>query len=84
MNPNVFREYDIRGVADRDLTDSFARDLGRALGTFAILQQIQWAQASSLPHLYLGYWIEGHGKMDYKRRFKPLEALLLGQWRTLE
>lgn len=34
MNPNIFREYDIRGVADRDLTDEFARDLGRALGTF--------------------------------------------------
>ena len=33
-NPHVFREYDIRGVADRDLTDALARDLGRALGTF--------------------------------------------------
>ncbi len=32
-NPNVFREYDIRGVADRDLPDSLACDLGRALGT---------------------------------------------------
>jgi phosphomannomutase/phosphoglucomutase len=34
MNPHIFREYDIRGVADRDLTDDLARDLGRALGTF--------------------------------------------------
>jgi phosphomannomutase/phosphoglucomutase len=33
VNTRVFREYDIRGVADRDLTDAFARDLGRALGT---------------------------------------------------
>src|SRR4051812_11502280 len=33
MNPRVFREYDIRGVADRDLDDDFAHDLGRALGT---------------------------------------------------
>ncbi|MBI4511480.1 MAG: phosphomannomutase/phosphoglucomutase [Deltaproteobacteria bacterium] len=33
MNPKVFREYDIRGVADRDLSDTFARDLGRAVGT---------------------------------------------------
>ena len=33
MNPRVFREYDIRGVADRDLSDEFARDLGRAIGT---------------------------------------------------
>ncbi len=34
MNPNVFREYDIRGVADRDFDDDFVRDLGKALGTF--------------------------------------------------
>ncbi len=31
MNPQVFREYDIRGDADRDLTGSFVHDLGRAI-----------------------------------------------------
>jgi phosphomannomutase / phosphoglucomutase len=34
MNPLIFREYDIRGLADRDLTDDLATDLGRAFGTF--------------------------------------------------
>jgi phosphomannomutase/phosphoglucomutase len=34
MNPLIFREYDVRGVADRDLTDELALDLGRAFGTF--------------------------------------------------
>jgi phosphomannomutase / phosphoglucomutase len=34
MNPHIFRQYDIRGKADRDLPDAFALDLGRALGTF--------------------------------------------------
>ncbi len=34
VNPHVFREYDIRGHAERDLPDDLARDLGRALGTF--------------------------------------------------
>ncbi len=33
MNPQIFREYDIRGVADRDLTDEVALGIGRALGT---------------------------------------------------
>src|SRR5262245_37931522 len=33
MNPRVFREYDIRGVADRDLDSPFVADLGRAVGT---------------------------------------------------
>jgi phosphomannomutase/phosphoglucomutase len=28
MNPQIFREYDIRGVADRDLPDQLVRDLG--------------------------------------------------------
>jgi phosphomannomutase/phosphoglucomutase len=33
MNPDVFREYDIRGVAERDFDDDFVRALGRAIGT---------------------------------------------------
>ena len=33
-NPHVFREYDIRGVADRDFPDAFVHALGLALGTF--------------------------------------------------
>jgi phosphomannomutase / phosphoglucomutase len=32
MNPSIFREYDIRGVADRDLDDAGVRELGRAIG----------------------------------------------------
>jgi len=31
VNPRVFREYDIRGVADRDIDDTVARALGAAL-----------------------------------------------------
>ncbi len=33
MNPLIFREYDVRGVADLDLTDTVVRDIGNALGT---------------------------------------------------
>jgi len=32
VNPRVFREYDIRGVADRDLDDVTVRAIGLALG----------------------------------------------------
>jgi arginine-tRNA-protein transferase len=46
----------------------------RGLGTYAILRQLAWAASEGRPHLYLGYWIDGHPKMDYKRRFRPLEA----------
>ncbi|HNV85339.1 MAG TPA: phosphomannomutase/phosphoglucomutase [Candidatus Omnitrophota bacterium] len=34
INQNIFREYDIRGVADRDLTDSTVESIGKAYGTF--------------------------------------------------
>ncbi len=34
-NPAIFREYDIRGVAERDFDDAFARTLGQAYGTMA-------------------------------------------------
>ncbi len=33
VNANIFREYDIRGVADRDLTNETVTLLGRAFGT---------------------------------------------------
>jgi phosphomannomutase/phosphoglucomutase len=32
VNPKIFREYDIRGVADRDLTDDVVRAIGLAIG----------------------------------------------------
>jgi phosphomannomutase/phosphoglucomutase len=35
MNPEVFREYDVRGLVDRDLNPAFVEELGRAIGTFA-------------------------------------------------
>jgi phosphomannomutase/phosphoglucomutase len=33
MNRQIFREYDIRGIVETDLTPSFVTDLGRAYGT---------------------------------------------------
>jgi phosphomannomutase/phosphoglucomutase len=36
VNPRVFREYDIRGDAERDFPDDFVTDLGRAIGTFLL------------------------------------------------
>jgi len=54
----------------------------RGLGTLAILSQIAEARRLELPHLYLGFWINGHPKMDYKARFRPLEVLDAGRWST--
>lgn len=49
MNPLIFREYDIRGVAQRDLDDGLARDIGRAFGTFISRKQRNGAGSTSAP-----------------------------------
>ena len=36
MNPELFREYDIRGIADTDLDDDSVEILGRGLGTYFV------------------------------------------------
>ena len=54
----------------------------RSLGSFAIMQQIWLSQLYELPHLYLGYWIDGQPKMDYKRNFIGLEVYQQSQWLT--
>ncbi|KCZ89459.1 arginyltransferase [Hyphomonas johnsonii] len=55
----------------------------RGLGHYMILDHIRHAQDLGLPHVYLGYWVKGSPKMDYKRRYKPLEVLDGDDWRTL-
>jgi arginine-tRNA-protein transferase len=52
----------------------------RSPGTLAILQQIWLAQVYGLPHVYLGYWIDQHPKMDYKRHFAALQVYRSMQW----
>jgi phosphomannomutase/phosphoglucomutase len=34
MNPQIFREYDIRGIADEDMTDDDVLNIGKGVGTF--------------------------------------------------
>lgn len=47
----------------------------RSLGTFMILDHIARARSAGLPHVYLGYWVNGSRKMAYKVRFGPQEHL---------
>jgi arginyl-tRNA--protein-N-Asp/Glu arginylyltransferase len=52
----------------------------RSLGSMMILDHIERARRMSLPHVYLGYWVEGSRKMAYKARFTPQERLGMNGW----
>ncbi len=52
----------------------------RSLGTFMILDHVRRARDMGLQYVYLGYWVDGSRKMDYKRRFQPLEYLAPQGW----
>ena len=55
----------------------------RSLGSFVILDHVEQARAAAIPYVYLGYWVQGSVKMDYKARFSPVEVLKPGGWRLL-
>jgi arginyl-tRNA--protein-N-Asp/Glu arginylyltransferase len=57
---------------------------GRSPGTFMILDHIERARRMGLPYVYLGYWVEGSKKMDYKARFLPQQRLLPEGWTRVE
>jgi len=52
----------------------------RGLGKFCILQQIELCRVMSLPYLYLGYWVDGCQKMQYKTDFSPQEHFNGVRW----
>jgi arginyl-tRNA--protein-N-Asp/Glu arginylyltransferase len=56
----------------------------RSLGTYMILEHIERARRLGLPHVYLGYWVEGSKKMAYKARFLPQERLGLDGWDRID
>jgi len=49
-------------------------------GSFIILDHVIQAAMLDLTYVYLGYWVQGSAKMDYKARFSPLEILRPNGW----
>jgi len=52
----------------------------RSLGSYMIIEHAQHARQLGLPYLYLGYWIAGSRKMNYKTKFLPQEHLSPNGW----
>lgn len=59
-------------------------EVRRSLGRFAILDHVRQAGIVGLPFVYLGYWVRGSRKMDYKAEFRPAEVLRFNGWEPLE
>ena len=53
------------------------------LGNLIILDHILRARAAALPYVYLGYWVKGSARMEYKTRYRPLEILGPRGWALL-
>ena len=56
----------------------------RSLGTYMIMDMIDFAKELGLAWLYLGYYVEDSSKMYYKARFQPASVFIDGQWQTYE
>lgn len=50
------------------------------LGNYIILDHISRAEEEGLPYVYLGYWVQGSPRMQYKVRYRPLEQLTRDGW----
>ncbi len=55
--------------------------VSNSLGKYAILYEIETARRLGLTWLYLGYWIAGCNKMEYKNEYQPLEYYIDNEWR---
>ena len=46
----------------------------QGLGNYIIMDHILRSRKAGLPYVYLGYWVDGSRRMEYKIRFSRLSA----------
>ncbi len=51
-----------------------------SVGTYVILDHVELGRELGFEYLYLGYWVPGSRKMEYKSNFRPLELFRDGRW----
>jgi len=52
----------------------------QGLGNLIIIDHIIRARNAGLPYVYLGYWVKGSARMEYKTRYRPMEVLGPNGW----
>lgn len=53
----------------------------RSLGVFNVLSILAYARSRQIPYVYLGYFVEGCGSLEYKANYQPNQTLTpLGTW----
>jgi arginine-tRNA-protein transferase len=55
----------------------------QGLGNYIILDHIRRANELGLSYVYLGYWVEGSPRMQYKVRYRPMERLGRSGWERI-
>jgi arginine-tRNA-protein transferase len=53
------------------------------LGNYIILDHIRRAARDGLGYVYLGYWVDGSDRMQYKIRYRPIELLGREGWQRV-
>jgi leucyl-tRNA---protein transferase len=85
IRPGVLKGAALVDVLDDGLSMIYSfydpQEANRSLGTFMILDTIMRVKKLGLAYLYLGYWVNGSNKMDYKARFLPQERLSPEGWK---
>ncbi|EJL24524.1 arginyltransferase [Novosphingobium sp. AP12] len=56
----------------------------QGLGNYIILDHIRRANEMGLAYVYLGYWVEGSPRMQYKVRYRPMEKLGRAGWERID
>lgn len=56
----------------------------KSLGNYIIMDHILRAKEAGLPYVYLGYWVDGSPRMEYKTRYRPIEKLGPEGWERFD